>query len=204
MAFSDQSLFHYALLAFFLIGPPPSSPSGSFKPHMASIIALAGALLSPLLWPGSSWKPHSLAYLLLFPVGQHATNSKALILMSPFIIHYFHRTCLYPLRLYLSTTQRNTKSGTGFPGFDGVKEREWWVQGTKRRVFELVSCPNYFGEIVEWLGWSVMTWSWVGFGFFLYTCANLMPRAFANHKWYLDKFGEDYPRARKAVIPFLY
>lgn len=70
--------------------------------------------------------------------------------------------------------------------------------------FELVSCPNYLGEIVEWMGWAVMCGSWAGFGFFLYTCANLVPRARANHTWYLDKFGEDYPRKRKAVIPFLY
>lgn len=70
--------------------------------------------------------------------------------------------------------------------------------------FELVSCPNYLGEIVEWLGWAVMCGSWAGLGFFLYTCANLVPRARANHTWYLNKFGEDYPRDRKAVIPFLY
>ncbi|MBA0842450.1 hypothetical protein Goarm_002274 [Gossypium armourianum] len=50
-------------------------------------------------------------------------------------------------------------------------------------LFELVSCPNYFGEIMEWFGWAVMTWSWVGFGFFLYTCANLMPRARATRLW---------------------
>lgn len=70
-------------------------------------------------------------------------------------------------------------------------------------MFELVSCPNYFGEMVEWLGWAIMTWSWAGLGFFLYTCSNLVPRAIGNHKWYLEKFKEDYPRHRKAVIPFL-
>lgn len=71
-------------------------------------------------------------------------------------------------------------------------------------MFEFVSCANYFGEIVEWLGWTLMTWSWVGLGFLLYTCSNLVPRARANHEWYLGKFGEDYPKGRKAVIPFLY
>lgn len=70
--------------------------------------------------------------------------------------------------------------------------------------FEAVSCPNYLGEIVEWLGWAVMTWSWAGLGFWVYTCANLVPRAYANHKWYLEKFKEDYPMNRKAVIPYLY
>ncbi|TKY65897.1 Steroid 5-alpha-reductase DET2 [Spatholobus suberectus] len=68
-------------------------------------------------------------------------------------------------------------------------------------LFELVACPNYFGEIVEWLGWAVMTWSWAGLGFFLYTFANLGPRARANRRWYLEKFGEDYPREGRLLFP---
>lgn len=71
-------------------------------------------------------------------------------------------------------------------------------------LFEWVSCPNYLGEILEWAGWAVMTWSWAGLGFFVYTCANLVPRAMANHRWYLEKFGGDYPNNRKAVVPLLY
>lgn len=86
----------------------------------------------------------------------------------------------------------------------GLKKEGKGYKVPKGGWFELVSCPNYYGEIVEWLGWAVMTWSWAGLGFFLYTCANLVPRARANHKWYLEKFGEDYPKGRKAVIPFLY
>lgn len=70
-------------------------------------------------------------------------------------------------------------------------------------MFEMVSCANYFGEIVEWFGWSVMSWSCAGFAFFLYTCANLVPRGRANHLWYREKF-EEYPESRKAVIPFVY
>ncbi|XWS55568.1 hypothetical protein CRYUN_Cryun09bG0011300 [Craigia yunnanensis] len=54
-------------------------------------------------------------------------------------------------------------------------------------LFDMVSCPNYFGEIMEWFSWAVMTWSWVGFGFFLCTCANLVPRARASRRWYLEK-----------------
>jgi 3-oxo-5-alpha-steroid 4-dehydrogenase 1 len=31
----------------------------------------------------------------------------------------------------------------------------------------------------------------------------MLPRAYKGHKWYLDKFGDAYPKQRKAAIPFL-
>lgn len=71
-------------------------------------------------------------------------------------------------------------------------------------LYEYVSSPNYFGEIVEWLGWAVMTWSLAGLSFFLYTTANLGPRAAAHHDWYRKQFPERYPKSRKVLIPFVY
>ena len=38
--------------------------------------------------------------------------------------------------------------------------------------------------------------------FATYTLANLLPRGLSHHHWYLEKF-EDYPKNRKAFIPFL-
>ncbi len=69
--------------------------------------------------------------------------------------------------------------------------------------FRFVSCPNYLGEILEWLGWAVATWSSCGLAFMLFTVANLAPRARSNHRWYLDKFS-DYPEHRRALIPGIY
>jgi len=69
-------------------------------------------------------------------------------------------------------------------------------------LFELVSCPNYLGEIVEWVGWAILTWSLAGLSFALYTAANLVPRGLAHHRWYRERF-PDYPSARKAVLPLL-
>jgi hypothetical protein len=69
-------------------------------------------------------------------------------------------------------------------------------------LFNYISCPHYFGEIVEWGGWAIMTWSLPGLAFFLFTFANLFPRALASHNWYKAKF-PDYPSGRKAVIPFI-
>jgi steroid 5-alpha reductase family enzyme len=67
-------------------------------------------------------------------------------------------------------------------------------------LYEYISCPNYFGEILEWFGWAIATWSLPGLTFAIWTIANLAPRAWAHHKWYHDHFSE-YPVKRKALIP---
>jgi 3-oxo-5-alpha-steroid 4-dehydrogenase 1 len=69
-------------------------------------------------------------------------------------------------------------------------------------LFKYISCPHYFGEIVEWIGWAILTWSLPGLSFALFTFANLFPRAIVSHKWYKINFPE-YPKERKAVIPFI-
>jgi hypothetical protein len=69
-------------------------------------------------------------------------------------------------------------------------------------LFRWLSCPNYFGEIVEWTGFALATWSPGGFVFALWTAANLVPRAIHHHRWYQQQF-TDYPPARRAIIPFL-
>ncbi len=66
--------------------------------------------------------------------------------------------------------------------------------------FNWISCPNHFGEILEWIGFAVFTWSLPGTAFAFWTFANLAPRALAHHRWYREMFPE-YPRHRKALIP---
>lgn len=71
-------------------------------------------------------------------------------------------------------------------------------------AFTLVSGANYFGEIVEWCGYAMASGGAlpaVAFAFF--TFANTAPRAHHHHLWYREKF-EDYPRERRAVIPFIW
>lgn len=70
----------------------------------------------------------------------------------------------------------------------------------KGGLFNYISSPNLFGEIIEWLGWAIMGWSLAGFSFALWTMANLIPRSLDHHNWYKQKF-PDYPSDRKAVIP---
>jgi protein-S-isoprenylcysteine O-methyltransferase Ste14 len=69
-------------------------------------------------------------------------------------------------------------------------------------LYRWVSCPNYLGEMLEWVGWAIAAWSLAGLAFAVFTIANLLPRAIANHRWYREQFA-DYPPERRAVVPFL-
>lgn len=69
-------------------------------------------------------------------------------------------------------------------------------------MFEYVSGANFLGEITEWAGFALAAQSAQSLAFSIFTAVVLSSRAFSHHKWYLDKF-EDYPKNRKALIPFL-
>ena len=73
----------------------------------------------------------------------------------------------------------------------------------KAGLYQWVSSPNYLGEILEWIGWAIATWSLAGFSFAVWVMANLIPRARSNHLWYLENF-EDYPKKRKILIPTIW
>jgi 3-oxo-5-alpha-steroid 4-dehydrogenase 1 len=72
----------------------------------------------------------------------------------------------------------------------------------KGGLFDLVSCPNHFSEIIEWTGFALMTWSLPGLSFAAWTFVNLLPRALHHHQWYKATF-PDYPKERKSVIPYI-
>ncbi|MDX2002740.1 MAG: DUF1295 domain-containing protein [Chitinophagales bacterium] len=69
-------------------------------------------------------------------------------------------------------------------------------------LFKYISCPNHFGEMMEWIGFAIATWSLPALAFAIWTVANLLPRALEHHRWYKAKFSE-YPAERRAVIPGL-
>ncbi|KAG9355726.1 hypothetical protein JZ751_000564 [Albula glossodonta] len=70
-------------------------------------------------------------------------------------------------------------------------------------MFEYVSGANFLGEIVEWSGFALAAHSIHSTAFAIFTFVVLSSRAVAHHRWYLEKF-EDYPKSRKALIPFVY
>lgn len=67
-------------------------------------------------------------------------------------------------------------------------------------LFDYISCPNHFGELIQWGGFALMALNCPATTFFLWTAANLIPRAMNHHKWYKKTFDE-YPESRKAIIP---
>lgn len=89
-------------------------------------------------------------------------------------------------------------------------------------LFEYISSPHYFGELIEWMGFCIANdFSLASFSFVVFTASNLVPRAIHTHEWYIEKFagtsdkksdvGNDdcddnvnYSQlGRKAVIPFI-
>lgn len=70
-------------------------------------------------------------------------------------------------------------------------------------LFRWVSSPNYLGEIIQWTGWAILTWSLAGVAFALFTFCNLAPRALSNHRWYCERF-DDYPVKRRILIPGIF
>lgn len=87
--------------------------------------------------------------------------------------------------------------------------------GTKTRGipkgwgFDLVSCANYFWEILSWVSFSVLSHTIPSWVFTLFSTYVLKGWAKARHVRYLKDFdGKEgrpkYPSSRKALIPFLY
>jgi len=70
-------------------------------------------------------------------------------------------------------------------------------------LFHFVSAANYTAEIIEWGGWALAANSWPATAFWIFTFCNLAPRAISSHRWYKTHF-PNYPKDRKAVIPFIW
>ena len=74
-----------------------------------------------------------------------------------------------------------------------------------RGLYRYVTSANYFGEFVEWCGFAILTWSWSGAVFALWTFANLAPRAHRIYKRYLSEFPDEMSaHPHKRMIPFIW
>lgn len=102
---SDQSIYNYSLLTLLLIGPPTflslqfiQAPYGRHR----------RSGWGPTIPPWLAWflmeSPTVFFSLLIYPLGGAASSLRSLSLLAVFLLHYIHRTCIYPLRLRRSPT----------------------------------------------------------------------------------------------------
>jgi 3-oxo-5-alpha-steroid 4-dehydrogenase 1 len=197
--------------------------------------------------------PSPAVFSYFYFTGQTETNKITLIFWGLWMLHYFNRSIIYPMRqrdhnkkmplmimwfAIIFNFMNGFVNGYFLGNYGNLYSEAWlfspqFISGLiifitgmfiniqsdnillnlrkpgesgykipKGGFFRYLSCPNLFGEILEWTGFAIMVWSFPAFTFALWTFANLAPRAVAHHKWYLNKF-EDYPQQRKAVIPFI-
>ena len=71
-----------------------------------------------------------------------------------------------------------------------------------RGMYRYITSANYFGEIVEWFGYSIMTNSLTSILFVIWTAANLVPRSFSIYNLYISEFG-NIVLTKKRIIPFI-
>lgn len=75
----------------------------------------------------------------------------------------------------------------------------------KGGMYKYVTSANYFGEIVEWLGWAILTWSAAGLVFCWFTFANLVPRSNSIYLRYEKEFPDEFDKTRlKRIFPHIY
>jgi len=71
--------------------------------------------------------------------------------------------------------------------------------------FKYISSANYFGELIEWLGFAILSWSFAGVVFFLWSFANIVPRSKEVYERYTQFFGDDFKKLnRYKIFPFIY
>lgn len=75
----------------------------------------------------------------------------------------------------------------------------------QRHLYKYVCSANYFAEIVEWLGFALLTCNPAALLFFVWTCANLVPRSSAIYQKYKKEFPKEMENAKvKRIFPFIY
>ena len=167
---------HYVNRAFVY----PFRRRGGDKPMPVAVVALGVTFNLANAWLNARWLSHFAAYSDAWLYDPRFAVGAALFLVG-FAINQHADHVLRTLRA---------------PGERGYKIPDGGL-------YRFVSAPNYLGEILEWSGWALASWSPAGLAFAVWTAANLVPRAVANHRWYRRTFPA-YPTGRRALVPFLF
>jgi 3-oxo-5-alpha-steroid 4-dehydrogenase 1 len=178
-------LGHYANRGFifpFLIRTPRGT-SATFS----LMVVMAGWLVTTL---------HG--YLNATYISKLGTNLTVDWLTTPrFLIGITLYYVSYVLNIYSDKILRNLRTK------EEVAAGERVYRIPRDGLFEYVTNPSYLTELTGWLGFALATSSPGGWFILAVSAANLLPRALATHRWYLEKFPE-FARARKCLIPFIW
>ncbi|KAK9249573.1 3-oxo-5-alpha-steroid 4-dehydrogenase-domain-containing protein [Lipomyces tetrasporus] len=69
--------------------------------------------------------------------------------------------------------------------------------------FDLVSCPNYFFELLAWTVIALITRSLASLLFLVASGLQMWRKAARKHEMYKKEFGSQYPKHRKVLIPYV-
>ncbi len=197
--------------------------------------------------------PSVLLFGAVFALGAHAGELVPTVMCGLWLVHYVHRTYIYPARIRATGKRMPIAIAALAFAFTSLNAtvNAWWIsqlgdyptawltdprfligaalfaaglaanlhsdevlrnlrkpgeRGYKvprGGLHELVAAPNYLGELVEWTGWAILTWSPAGLAFAVYTAANLVPRAHTHWQWAREHL-PGYPLARRRLIPWLW
>ncbi|XP_041104394.1 3-oxo-5-alpha-steroid 4-dehydrogenase 1 isoform X2 [Polyodon spathula] len=157
-------------------------------------------------------------HVVVFTAADRSSYLTNQVLIGMFLCHYIQRTLVYPflIRGGKPTPFISFAMAFMFCVYNGYMQGKYlshfavypsdWIRHPcfiTGGMFEYISGANFFGEIIEWTGFAIATWSLQGAAFAIFTFLVLSSRATQHHRWYIEKF-EDYPKSRKAFIPFLY
>ena len=72
-------------------------------------------------------------------------------------------------------------------------------------LFDKINSANYFGEIIEWIGFAILSWSFAGVVFVLWVLANIVPRSKRVYENYTQFWGDDFKKLKRyKLFPFIY
>lgn len=95
----------------------------------------------------------------------------------------------YTCHQILMNTKKINKGNRGIP---------------RGNLYEYVSCGHYTWEILTWLFFFGITRSLVSFLFLVFSVISMSFLAYGKHANYIKFFGDDYPKNRKRIIPFIF
>lgn len=243
----------FMLLSFVALSSGVVAPYGRYSGEKSLGINWGVAIPAKPAWIIQE-APSLLIPLMCVYIGSKNKSVPNIVLVSYFIIHYFNRVLIYPIRMrggkpspmgvvvsaFLFTSVNGYINGRYLSEFaiynDGYLQTPCFIIGSLlfwgglfinhqsdsilRRLrkpgesgykiphggmFTYISGANFFGEILEWIGFAVATKGAIPAATFAAcTFFNIAPRAVSHHDWYMAKFDEYGALGRKRLIPFIY